>query len=171
MAREPHPDAWINVEGSPADAICAAVVEYASLYPPREPIRHRVDVRVRGDRASVAFAPPVPPYTLVNLIGWLADPDMTRGSRGATGGLVAPVTGLRYVLAPDPDTPAGDTLLGVDEQGGVVSVYLPECRVTRVPDAVRDAPEVDLLHDAPVASSFEIVVDGADTLNAGFVEG
>jgi hypothetical protein len=136
---------WILVEGSNAATIKRAVVEYAGIAKHVQPQAHRVLVlALGGGQFAVTFDPPAPPYAFANLVGWLDDSRMCRGSRRAVGWLVAPGDGRRYFLAPQRTNAGGDTLDGVADDGRGVLVYLPDCSVSRSPATVEVVAEPEL---------------------------
>ncbi|MDY3560325.1 hypothetical protein R5W23_001557 [Gemmata sp. JC673] len=162
----PENPCWVLVEGSTPADIQSAVVAHAGVAKPVQPDRHRVTIhRLDADRFGVTFDPPAPPYALTNLIGWLDDPRMTRGSRRAVGWLISPGSSVRYFLAPRQAHAGNDTLIGVGSDGRRVSVFLPSCRLDLSGERIAAIPEPDLSARGvePVAS-FEVTLDG----NASF---
>jgi hypothetical protein len=158
-----HPEkpSWILVRGSTAPAIQKAVIEHSGLARHVLPTAHRVSVfQIDGDRYGVLFDPPIPPYAFTNLIGWLDDAKMTSGAVGAVGWLTAPGTRIRYFLAPEKANSGGDTLVGVGTDGTCVSVFLPDCGVSRTTKRTATVPEPDLpLQRMQPVAEFEITVD------------
>jgi hypothetical protein len=151
---------WILVEGGDPEAIRRAVTEHSKIARPEEPQTHRVTVvELDRGRHGVAFDPPAPPYAFANLIGWLDDPRANAGARRAVGWLIAPVDGVRYFLTPERENAGGDTLLGVAEGGGAVSVFLPDCSVSPAAERVEVLPEPPLPATEPVVA-FEVTLDG-----------
>ncbi len=165
---------WILVEGSNAATIKQAVVEHAGIAAHEQPQPHRVAVfELDAGRFAVTFDPPAPPYAFANLIGWLDDPRMCRGTRRAVGWLVAPGDGTRYFLAPQRANAGGDTLVGVTDDGGRVSVFLPDCSVSRSAARVEVVAEPELPGgDAEPVITFEVTLDGDTSFgNPQFVVG
>lgn len=118
---------WILVTGSNAAAIQQAILDHAQIAAPKIPNTYQAKIlRLDADHCAVVFEPSAPPYAFTNLIGWLSDPNMTKDAESACGWLVSPGSGRRYYLAPDEANASGDTLVGVDQDGGPVSVYLPD---------------------------------------------
>jgi hypothetical protein len=162
-AMRPENPSWILVEGSSPDAIRKAVVEHSELTGKVQPSGHQVTILPLGaGRWGITFDPPAPPYAFTNLIGWLDDPEMTQGARRAFGWLVAPSSGIRYFLAPQSPNQGGDTLVGVGADGSRVSVYLPECAVSRCADRLTAITEPALPASGAPVVSFEVTLD-ADT--------
>jgi hypothetical protein len=153
---------WILVEGSDAATIQRAIAEHANIAAHVQPQPHQVAVFALGaGRFAVSFTPPAPPYAFTNLIGWLDDPRMCRGSRRAVGWLVAPSGGTRYFLAPQRANAGGDTLVGVSDSGRQVSVFLPDCSVTRSTARVDVVTEPEFpSEDAELVLTFEVTLDG-----------
>jgi hypothetical protein len=153
---------WLLVEGSDAATIQRAIIEHSGIAKHEQPQNHRVRVFELGaGRFAVTFDPPAPPYAFANLIGWLDDPRMCRGSRRAVGWLVAPGDGTRYFLAPERTNAGGDTLVGVAAGGGRVSVFLPDCSVSRSAARVEEVTEPELPDaKARPVISFEVTLDG-----------
>jgi hypothetical protein len=165
---------WILVEGSDARTIQKAVVAHSGLARHVQPQAHRVAVFGLGSgRFAVTFDPPAPPYHFANLIGWLDDPRMCRGSRRAVGWLVSPGDGKRYFLAPERPNSGGDTLVGVADGGGRVSVFLPDCSLRRSTARVEVVPEPELpAAGAEPDIAFEVTLDGDTSFgNPQFVVG
>jgi hypothetical protein len=165
---------WILVEGSDAAAIQRAVVEHSGIAKHVRPQTHRVTVfGLAPGRFAVTFDPPAPPYTFTNLVGWLDDPRMCRGSRRAVGWLVAPGDGMRYFLAPERVNAGGDTLVGVVAGGEGVSVFLPDCSVRHGPVRVEEVAEPELPDaDGEPVIAFEVTLDGDTSFgNPQFVVG
>jgi hypothetical protein len=152
---------WILVEGSDAGTIQGAVVKHSEICAHERPQTHRVSIfELAGGRFGVTFAPPAPPYAFANLIGWLDGPQMCAGSRRAVGWLVAPGDGTRYFLTPERANAGGDTLLGIADGGERVSVFLPDCSVSRTTDRVGAEPEPELPTRAAQVADFEVTLDG-----------
>ncbi len=154
---------WILVEGSDANTIQHAVIEHSKIARPELPQTYRVSIHDIGDnRFAVMFDPPSPPYAFANLIGWLHDPRMCRGTKRAVGWLVAPGNGTRYFLMSDGKV-GGDTLVGISGAGRAISVFLPDCSATRTKTKVKEVPEPELPEfDSKTSVNFEVTLD-ADT--------
>lgn len=165
---------WILVEGSDPATIQRAVVAHSEIFKHEQPQNHRVKVfRLGRDQFAVTFDPPAPPYAFANLIGWLDDPRMCRDSRRAVGWLVAPGDRMRYFLAPERANAGGDTLVGVAAGGMRVSVFLPDCSVSRRTVRVEEVaePELPVLDVEPVIA-FGVTLDGDTSFgNPHFVVG
>jgi hypothetical protein len=130
-----HPENgdWILVQGSDPKTLRGAIVEHSELAGHEEPITLRVSVfRVDAEWYGVRFDPKAPPYAFTNLIGWLDDPRMTPGAVRAAGWYTSPGSGVRYALAPSRPNAGGDSLVGRADDGALVGVYLPECRLYRL---------------------------------------
>lgn len=122
---------WIRVTGSSAAAIQQAILEYSQSAAHAAPTTVEAKIlRLDSNHFAVVFEPSAPPYAFTNLINWLSDPNMTQGAEAAAGWLASPGSGRRYYLAPDEVHAGGDTLLGVDQEGRPVSVYLPDGAAT-----------------------------------------
>jgi hypothetical protein len=154
---------WILVEGSAADTIQQAVIEHSKIARPEVPQNYNVSIHDIGDnRFAVMFDPPAPPYAFANLIGWLHDARMCRGSSRAVGWLVAPGNGTRYFLMPDGKA-GGDTLVGISGAGRTISLFLPDCSATRTKTKVKEVPEPELpAFDSNSGVTFTVTLD-ADT--------
>ena len=165
---------WILIDGSNAATIKRSVVEHAGIAAHVQPQSHRVAVfELVADRFALTFDPPAPPYAFTNLMGWLDDPRMCRGVRRAVGWLVAPCDGTRYFLMPQRVNAGGETLVGVADDGGRVSVFLPDCSVRRAAARVEVAEEPELrgVNAEPVIT-FEVTLDGDTSFgNPQFVVG
>ena len=85
-----HPENgdWILVQGSDPETLRGAIVAHSELTGEGEPMTHRVSVfRVDAERFGVRFDPKLPTYDFINLIAWLANPEMTAGSARSPVGL------------------------------------------------------------------------------------
>lgn len=155
---------WILVLGSRPEVIQQAVIEHSRIAKHEQPQHHRVLISaLDAGRFAVTFDPPAPPYAFANLIGWLDDPRMCHGTRQAVGWLVAPGDGIRYFLSPQRANAGGDTLIGLADDGARVSVFLPDCSVTRSTARIEamSEPELSGADTGPVLA-FDVTLD-ADT--------
>lgn len=155
-----HELSWILVEGSNAATIQKAVIEHSKLTRPEVPQTHSVSIHdIGSNRFAVMFDPPAPPYAFANLIGWLHDSRMCRGSKRAVGWLVAPGNGTRYLLMTE-GTASGDTLVGLSGAGRTISVFLPDCSATRTKVKVKVVPEPQLPTFDDTGTAFVVTLDG-----------
>lgn len=153
---------WILVDGSSPEVIQDAVIEHSNIAKAELPVQHSTMIfRIDSRRFGVSFDPPAPPYAFANLIGWLDDPEMCRGTRGAIGWLVAPGDRTRFFLAPQRGNAGGDTLIGVAIDGRRVSVFLPDCSVSSSTARVEVVSEpVFPGADTKPVVTFEVTLDG-----------
>ncbi len=149
----PENPSWILVHGSGLEIIQQSVCEYTSLFGYDRPVPHKVSIfQLDDNRWALTFDPQVSPYTFTNLICWLNDPNMTQGVDHAVGWLTAPGSKVRYFLIHEASNPAGDTLVGIGDDGTQISVNLPDCSVSPTDDQITPLPEPGWLtqHIQPV---------------------
>jgi len=132
-------------EGSP-QSLAQAIVAYAELGRATVPqpctvvIAHSI-----SGFFALRFPEQVPAYSFVNLIGWLNSPPGIAEVSSAMGWYTSPATGIKYALYPDPANGWGDTLIGYNDQGRAVSVYLPDGSLCEISQHVKIYQEPILL--------------------------
>lgn len=130
------PDApWILVRGSDAVTVAGEAVEWFSVVEGSgEGPRYRVHVLTTTEGVAVLLPEGFPTYGTCDLTGWL-------GRIGTSiGWQRAPSSGRLFCLRPDRDNPAGDTLLGADEAGEAVRVYIPDGSLAPMRDGIPYVP-------------------------------
>lgn len=93
---------------------------------------------------AVTFPDGIPPYDLINLIGWFNQPPETQGVSGAVGWITSPASDIRYTLQVEPDNEWGDTLIGTSSDKKTVQVYQPDATMCEVSRSVAPLPEPDI---------------------------
>lgn len=166
------PEGGIFIRNGSLEEIQNAVEEHANLFPPQKPAMFPVKVsQLSSGSAIIEFPGGVTAYGLVNLIGWLNSPPGKGAVSGAFGWIVSPVTDIRYVLTPESENPAGDTLTGLSSEGKYVRVYQPEARMSEM-SSLAQIPEFPMFEEADVQQSieFSITLDAVTNFgNPGFV--
>jgi hypothetical protein len=135
---------WILIQEGTPELVRQAIQSYAGISRKVKPKDFRITVAKHPSGfLSVTFPDGLPPYDIVNLIGWLNQPPEVKRVRGAVGWLTSPESGLRYFLKPDSGNSQGDTLIGKSSDGISVEVYLPEATVCPVSRRLDSLPEPD----------------------------
>jgi len=136
---------WILVKNGSPELVRKAVEEHADFFGKVRPKEFRVALKSHPSGfLAVTFPDGIPPYNLVNLIGWLDQPVDIDQVSGAVGWITSPSSGVRYSLQPDTDNEWGDTLIGAPVKGKSVQVYLPEAGLCELTRHIGYLPEPDL---------------------------
>ena len=146
----------IYIEHGSLDEIRSAIVEHSELIGEELPKETSIKVsELASGSFIVEFPNGVVPYDLVNLISWLNMPPGYKSISDATGWIKSPKTGIKYSLIPDSSNSYGDTLLGHDEKGRSVRVYLPENALCEITSPV---PEILFPDENKIISSISFMV-------------
>ena len=141
---------WINVRVGGPDRVRAAVESYDQLN--RDQVFREFVVvlsTIQDGTVALTFLDKIPPYSFLNLVGWLHAPPDVEGVTQTTGWYSSPSSGIRYSLWPDDSNPHGDTLIGLSSSGDPVSVYQPDisfCSITR-PIVNRPEPPLEAMKE------------------------
>jgi len=139
-------DGWMWVRQGSIDRVRDALADYDQIYIPRLPKRFQVELHQQADGTiAVLFPDGLPAYDMVNLAGWLNAPPDQDTVFDTLVWLTSPGDVTRYVFTAIPDSRGGDTLMGADERGQGVHVYLPDTRLYSVPESMdfQREPEVE----------------------------
>jgi hypothetical protein len=158
-ARTAH--GWICVHNGTPELLQQAIEDYASNLKKLKPKEFRVRVaRHPAGFLAVMFPDGVPPYDLVNLIGWLNQPPGMEAVSGAVGWITSPASSKRYSLQPDSGNEFGDTLIGMASDGETVQVYQPDAAMCEVSRRVILLPEPDTsMLSAGSGITFSVALD------------
>ncbi|MCY2928217.1 MAG: hypothetical protein NTV86_01740 [Planctomycetota bacterium] len=152
---------WILVQQGKPELVEKAIQNYASNCRNEKLKGFRISVvKHPSGFVAVTFPDGLPPYDIVNLIGWLNQPSEVKGIRGAVGWLTSPESGLRYGLKSDSGNRLGDTLIGRSSDGNSVQVYLPEaaiCPISRRVDSPLE-PDTSAIQTVP-GLTFTVTLD------------
>jgi len=139
---------WIWIRQGSADQVKAAIVDYTRLFTPQKPQTFRAELHRQADGTlAVLFPDGLPAHDLVNLTGWLNSSPDQKGPHNAVLWLTSCGDGTRYFFREKPENQGNDTLIGADEWGQGVHVYLPDNTLWTVTDAIAFEQEPEIERD------------------------
>ena len=136
---------WICVHKGTPELAQQAIKAYADNFNKVQPKDFQVNIAEHpAGFLAITFPDGVPPYDLINLIGWLNQPPEIKGVSGAAGWITSPTSGFRYALQPESGNEWGDTLAGTSSDGKSVQVYQPDATMCEISRSVTPLSEPDI---------------------------
>lgn len=160
----------VLVTNGSASDVRDAIIEYDGLVREEKPAVFRVELHPQSSgKVAVVLPDGLPAYDLANMTIWLSAPPDQLEVYEAVSWLAAPGNGLQYYLEPEYDNPSGDTLLGSNNLGQSIRVYVPETGVSEISaaHAYEEQPEIEV---SPQPVVIELTLDtGTSFGNPRFV--
>jgi uncharacterized protein (TIGR02996 family) len=166
-----RPD-WILIKGSGPDNIDQCIRNENALSPHNHPRDHDVFVHRLGRRTfGIRFCPPLHPYVLCDLVGWLADPSYNDGVILACCWVTAPRSGIRCFLTPPEDRIGSELLSGVTIHGRKVQFDRSRGELREIETTGPLVPEPRWLPESkPQVAVFTCIDELPGPNNPGFKE-
>lgn len=140
---------WIWVRQGSIDQIKAVICEYTSVFVPQNPQIFRAELHCQSNgTVALLFPDGLPAYDLVNLTSWLNSPPDKDRPRNAVVWLTSCGDGTRYFFQAKPEGERNDTLIGADERGQGLHVYLPDNTLWTESDPIPFQQEPEIEHNS-----------------------
>jgi hypothetical protein len=156
----PLHEGLIHVSAENIAKVKIKIIEHSEIALNKYPLA--VNVRLTGNNTGIYIDFPngITTYDFVNLISWLDNSSNSDNNGHAKGWITSSTTKKTYYLHPEIENHRGDTLLGADDSGASIRIYLPEAAMSFTTEKTyyQQKPENPFIENKKF-STFEIFID------------
>jgi len=156
----PLHEGLIHVSAENMEEVKSKIIDHSEITLNEYPLAITVRLTENNSGIFIDFPNGIATYDFVNLISWLDNSSNSENKGRARGWITSSTTKKTYYLRPETENYRGDTLLGADDSGASVRIYLPEAAMSFTSKKTyhQQKPENPFIENKKI-NTFEILID------------